>query len=253
MAIHGYKYSIFVMIKVFKDQQHASKAMAEDFRDVAVGAVEKRGRFTVALTGGSSPLALYKILASKPYRYEIPWNRSFVFWGDERSVPFDDDQNNAKMAFKTLLNYVSVPGDQIYRMNSEIPPEKTAEEYEKKIKQHFKSNEPLFDLVLLGMGADGHTASIFPGTEVVREQKRWVSTSYNVEQKTDRITLTAPLLNKAKRIFFAVFGKKKAATLKEVMQGEYNPESLPVQLINPGHGLVHWYVDEAAAEFISVE
>jgi 6-phosphogluconolactonase len=227
--------------------------MAEAFKAIAVDAVEERGRFTVALTGGRSPRMLYRILHSEPYRELIPWNRSYVFWGDERAVPFDDDQNNAKMGFDNLLNHVPVPAEQIFRINSEIPPSKAAEEYEKELKQHFRDREPSFDLILLGMGADGHTASIFPGSDVVREQERWVSTCYNAEQGTDRITFTAPLLNKAKNIFFAVFGENKSNTLKDVLKGEYNPQSLPAQLIKPEYGEVNWYVDEEAAQFINVD
>lgn len=241
------------MIKVFKDQRTASEAMAEAFKAIAVEAVKRRGRFTVALTGGSSPVMLYQLLHSEPYREQIPWNRTYIFWGDERVVPFDDEQNNAKMAFDNLLNHVSVPAKQIFRMNSEISPEKAADAYEKQIKQHFGDAVPSFDLILLGIGRDGHTASIFPGSDVVHERKKWVSTGYNSEQGTTRITLTAPLLNKAKHIFFAVFGKDKSITLSDVLKGKFNPELLPAQLIQPEQGELSWYVDEGAAKFKRVD
>lgn len=238
------------MIRKYKDPKAASEAMAEDFKAIALNAVQAKGRFTLALTGGSSPLMLHKILSSDAYRQSIPWEKCFVFWGDERAVPFDDEQNNAKMGFETLLNNVAVPKEQIFRMNSEIPPIKAAEEYEKKLQAHFKNAEPAFDLILLGMGADGHTASIFPGTDVVHEKTQWVSTGYNSEQKSPRITLTAPLINKAQNIFFAVFGDGKAKTLLNIFHGEYSPEVFPSQLIKPEKRNLYWYIDEAAGKFI---
>lgn len=240
------------MIKVFKHQRAASEAMAEDFKAIAVEAVDKQGIFMVALTGGRSPVMLYKTLASEPYRNSIPWNQTNVFWGDERAVPFDDDQNNAKMGFDTLLNHVAVPAEQIYRINSEISPDKAAEAYENQLKGHFSGAEPSFDLILLGMGEDGHTASIFPESDLVHEQESWVSTGYNAEQGTYRISFTAPLINKAKHIFFGVFGRGKANTLRDVLEGEYNPELLPAQLIQPEHGEISWYLDEEAAQFLSI-
>lgn len=239
------------MIKKYKDQKAASEAMAEDFKAIAIKAVQENGRFNVALTGGSSPLMLHKILRSEPYRTSIPWEKCFVFWGDERAVPFDDDQNNAKMGYQTLLDHVPVRPDQIFRMNSEVPTEKAADEYEKQIKEHFSHREPSFDLILLGMGADGHTASIFPGSDVVNERSKWVSTGYNSEQKTHRITFTASLINKAQNIFFAVFGEGKAKTLLNVLYGDHNPELLPSQLIKPESGKLYWYIDEEAGRFIT--
>lgn len=238
------------MIKKFKSQQEASEAMANDLRAIATKAVQAKGRFTLALTGGSSPLLLHKILSSEEYRQSVPWDKCFVFWGDERAVPFDDEQNNAKMGYETLLDNVPVPKEQIFRMNSEVTPSKAAQEYKKKLEEHFKDTEPSFDLILLGMGADGHTASIFPETDVVHEKTDWVSTGYNSEQKSHRITLTAPLINKAQNIFFSVFGDGKGKTLLNVLYGEHNPEALPSQLIKPEKGNLYWYIDEAAGKFI---
>lgn len=225
--------------------------MADDFKSVAVKSVDQQGKFTVALAGGRSPVMLYKMLASDPYRNSIPWNQSYIFWGDERAVPFDHNRNNAKMAFDTLLCHVPVPGDHIFRVNTAIPPEEAAESYEKQLKEYFSGTKPSFDLILLGMGTDGHTASIFPGSKLVHEQERWVGTSYNSSQKTQRISFTPPLINKAKHIFFGVYGKSKASTLKEILEGEYNPGLLPAQLVRPDNGEVVWYVDEGAAQSIS--
>lgn len=238
------------MIKIFEDQRAASKAMAEKFISIAEYAVAGRGRFTVALTGGSSPQTLYKILRSDPCRQKVPWDNCYVFWGDERAVPFNDERSNARMGFEKLLNHVPVPSDQIYRMNGEIAPEKAADEYEIVLKQHFGEQKPEFDLILLGMGTDGHTASVFPDSEAVHETNRLVTTGYNNEQGTHRITFTAPLINNARHIFFAVFGDEKAETLRQVLEGDYNPEKLPVQLVKSGQGEITWFLDDKSAKLL---
>jgi len=238
------------MIKIFKNQKAASIDMAEAFSSIAEEAVDREGRFTIALTGGSSPQTLYEILRSDPYYQSIPWENGYFFWGDERAVPYDDDRNNARMGFEKLLNHVPVPADQIYRMNGEVAPDKAADDYEILLKQHFGERKPVFDLILLGMGVDGHTASIFPGSTAIHEKNRMVTTGYNSEQGTQRITLTAPLINKARHIFFAVFGDDKAETLRQVLEGEYNPEKLPVQLVKSGQGEITWFLDEKSAKLL---
>ncbi len=239
------------MIKIFEDQRSASETMAEMFTLIAEEAVGERGRFTVALTGGSSPQTLYNILRSEPYQNRVPWKNCHIFWGDERVVPFNDKRNNARMGFEKLLNHVPIPAGQIYRMNVEIAPEKAAEEYEIILNRHFGIYKPAFDLILLGMGADGHTASIFPGSEAVHERSRWVATGYNAEQGTHRITFTAPLINKARHIFFAVFGSDKAETIRQVLEGDYNPVQLPVQLIKSEHGEITWFLDKESAKLLT--
>ncbi|UII20764.1 6-phosphogluconolactonase [Fulvivirga ligni] len=238
------------MIKVYKDKIEASEAMAEDLKTIALNSVKENGRFTIALTGGSSPIPLYNLLKEKPLVDEIPWDKTYIFWGDERCVPFDHEDNNAKMAWDTFLDFIPIPLDHVYRMNSEVHPRQGAEEYEKELKNHFKDSDPVFDLILLGMGADGHTASIFPGSGVIHEKEKWVDRGYNMELNSDRITLTAPLINQAKNIFFGVYGEGKAETLKNVIEGEYNPLELPSQLIKPDHGNLVWYTDEAAAALL---
>lgn len=239
------------MVKeIFKDQTEASRAMAERFVTLAQEAVKDRSRFTVGLAGGSSVQVLYEMLRSDSYRDRIPWNKSHVFWGDERAVPLEDALSNAKMAYEKLLNHVPIPHDQIHRMKGEMDPGDAADEYEAVLKRHFGNEEPLFDLILLGMGADGHTASIFPGSEAVRETERLVTTGYNSEQGTHRITLTAPLINQSRQIFFAVFGEGKAETLRQVLEGEYAPGQLPVQLIRPDQSEVTWFLDKGSAKLL---
>lgn len=238
------------MKKIFKDQSEASHAMAEKFISIADEAVNNRKRFTVALAGGSSVQMLYDMLRSDSYRDNIPWAKTHVFWGDERAVAFEDALSNARMAWEKLLNHVPVPENQIHRMKGEIEPGKAADEYEMVLKRHFEKEEPVFDLILLGMGADGHTASIFPGSEAVHEKERLVATGYNSEQGTHRISLTAPLINQSRHIFFAVFGEGKAETLKQVLEDEYTPDQLPVQLIRSEKSEITWFLDEEAAKLL---
>jgi 6-phosphogluconolactonase len=191
------------MITVFKDTAELSRTAAELFVQAAREAVEQNGRFTVALTGGSSPVQLYRLLAQSPYREQVPWEQTYVFWGDERWVPLTDERSNAKMALDTFLSQVPVPPAQIYPMWGEGEPEEFAHQYEALLQQHFHQQAPVFDLILLGMGDDGHTASLFPGTEVLQENSRWVLAYYLKPQSMYRVTLTAPLINQARKIVFS--------------------------------------------------
>jgi 6-phosphogluconolactonase len=235
------------MMHVFSTVAELSQAAAQFFIQTAQTAVQQQGRFTVALTGGSSPKGLYELLAQSPYREQVPWSQTFVFWGDERAVPFEDSRNNAKMAFDLLLNYVPVPKEQIYPMQGDIPANESAQQYEDILQKHFGDQAPQFDLILLGMGDDGHTASLFPYTPVLQEVSHWVKELYLPEQEMFRVTLTAPFINQAKKIAFLVFGANKAATLYEVLNGEEQHKKYPSQLIKPDNGELHWFVDEAAA------
>ncbi|MCJ8164137.1 6-phosphogluconolactonase [Pontibacter sp. E15-1] len=236
------------MIHIFEDKDALSQAAAKFFVQKAQEAVAANGRFTVALTGGSSPVLLHKLLSASPYKEQVPWEKTFVFWGDERWVPLTDERSNAKMAFDTLLDHVPVPKGQVYPMwQDNTSPEDFAKQYEQVLQQHFKAGPPQFDLILLGMGDDGHTASLFPGTEVLHETTKWVQAYYLAPQSMFRVTLTAPLINQAKTICFLTFGDNKAPALHEVLEGEPNPEKYPAQLIRPQQGEVYWFVDEKAA------
>ncbi|QHT66850.1 6-phosphogluconolactonase [Rhodocytophaga rosea] len=238
------------MFHIYSTSEQASQALASYFAEAAKEAVQTQGRFTVALTGGSSPKQLYQILANSPYRDSIPWNKTFVFWGDERSVPFNDSRNNAKMTFEALLNHVPVPKDQIYPMSGEIPADESARQYEGILQKHFAGQPPQFDLILLGLGENGHTASLFPYTPVLEEKERWVKEVYLTDQQMYRITLTAPFINQAKKIAFILFGSSKAQVLYDVVKGKYQPDFLPAQLIKPSSGKLHWFIDEAAAHLV---
>ena len=235
------------MVKIFNDLGQLNEAAAQLFVQTARTAVAQKGRFTVALTGGSSPVGLYRLLASEPYRSQVPWSEVFVFWGDERWVPLTDDLSNAKMAFETLLTHVPVPKDQIFPMWDEgVSPEDFAHVYQERLQEHLRP-DGCFDLVLLGMGGDGHTASWFPHTEVLHEYDKWVAAYFLEAQDMYRITLTIPIVNRATRVAVITYGAGKAAALHEVLHGERNIEKYPAQLIDRGEGRrVTWFVDEDA-------
>jgi 6-phosphogluconolactonase len=244
-------------LHVFKNADELSQDVAKWMTDSIAATLKRSDRFTIALSGGSTPKLLHKILAAAPYKDQIDWSRLHIFWGDERDVPFEDSRNNAKMAYDTLLNFVPVPPSQVHVMRTDIPPEQSAAEYENILHEYFDipagaastgsvvANS--FDLVLLGMGDDGHTLSLFPGTEAVHEEKAWAISYYLKAQDMNRITLTKAIVNKAARVAFLTTGAGKAHALKEVLEGAYNPDLYPSQEIKPVAGELHWFVDEAAA------
>jgi len=235
------------MLHVFKNKEEASKAAADLFVQTAQEAIARQGRFTVALSGGSSPDTLYQLLASPAYSSKVDWPRTFVFWSDERWVPLTDKRSNARMTSEILLDQVPIPPANIYPMwNKQQKPEAFAADFELWLRKYFGNRPPAFDLMLLGMGDDGHTASLFPGTEVLNEQTRWVQAYYLAPQQMYRVTLTAPLINKARRIVVLAFGGKKAPALYNVLEGPYNPATYPAQLLKPVQGELIWLVDEAA-------
>jgi 6-phosphogluconolactonase len=235
------------MLKVFKNTEEQNIAAAEIFVASAKEAIDAKGSFNVALTGGSSPVKFHKLLAESPYREQVEWAKVAIYWGDERWVPLDDDKSNAKMAEETLLSHVPIPKDQIFFMwAADVEPEDYAAEYEELLKNNL-GPEGSFDLIYLGMGDDGHTASLFPGEAVLGEKDKWVDAYFLAPQDMYRITLTAPLINKAKKIAFVLYGEKKIHALHEVLEGAYNPEKYPSQLIKPVNGELEFLVDEVAA------
>lgn len=235
------------MIRIFQDKSQLSQAAAQIFIASAQEAVSKKGKFTVALTGGSSPAQLYELLSDPENIDKVDWRKTFVFWGDERWVPVDDEKSNAGMANKLLLDKVDIPKENIFPMwKAGTQPEERAEEYEKILRGHLGDSGE-FDLILSGMGDDGHTASLFPGTEILHEKKKWVGAYYLAPQQMFRITLTAPLLNKARKNVVLVFGANKAHAFSQVISGKYDPEQYPSQLLKPVTGDLIWLADEAAA------
>jgi 6-phosphogluconolactonase len=242
-------------IQIFAKPEALTQAAAAEFVEQANQAIQARGRFTIALSGGSTPKSLYALLATQPWREQIPWKQVHLFWGDERHVPPTDPSSNFRMTQERLLSQVPIPQENVHRIKAENPDaQAVAAQYEQDLKQFFQLGNhqfPRFDLVLLGMGANGHTASLFPGTDAVHEPSRLVLAPWVEELKTHRITLTPPVINNANTIIFFVTGVEKAATLKAVLEGAYQPDRLPAQIIRPTRGKVMWMVDQAAASSLS--
>ncbi len=210
-------------------------------------AVENRGKCSIALSGGSTPKNVYDLLKQAPFDKDIPWGKVYFFWGDERMVGYDDEQNNARMALDALLDQVPVPKENIFRMPSTLPPDEAEEQYNRLLHEYFSSEDEFsFDIVLLGMGDDGHTLSLFPGTAILNETEKWVTTYYADHLKQSRITLLPALVNKCRRAAFIVSGASKAASLKSVLSPVKNEQQFPAQLIKPTNGELHWFVDDAA-------
>ncbi|MCF2487417.1 6-phosphogluconolactonase [Dyadobacter sp. CY347] len=237
-------------IHIANDTGRLSHDLAAWLSDYIQKVLSKQDRFTFVLSGGSTPKQLYALLAQSPYKEAIDWQKVHFFWGDERAVPFEDSRNNAKMCYDELLNKVPVHADHIHIMRTDIEPEESAREYEKVLKEYFKDSEISFDFVLLGMGDDGHTLSLFPGTDVIHEKNAWVKAFYLPAQEMFRITLTAPIVNNAACVAFLAAGAGKAETLRHVLKGESNVDLYPSQIINPSRGELHWFVDQAAAEML---
>ncbi len=238
------------MLKIYKDLEEVSQSAAQILVETAQSAAKARGKFSIALSGGSTPSRLFELLAEPPYRDLMPWSKTHVFWGDERCVPADDARNNAHMARQILLDRVPIPGEQIHPIASSLPPLKAAEGYQITLKDYFPGKSAAFDFVLLGLGENGHTASLFPGTAVLEEKRNWVAEVYVASLQMWRVTLTAPILNQARKIVFLVSGASKARVLDQVINGPRQPEQLPAQLIQPAQGELLWLVDQAAASQI---
>lgn len=240
-------------IQVASNVQQLSRLAAEEFVRLAVEAVREQGQFTVALAGGSTPLTLYSLLAScdEPFKAQLPWERSYFFWGDERHVPPDHPDSNYRMAREAMLASVPVPTEHIHRIKSEnADAAKAAAEYEETLRKFFRVTEgqsPRFDLILLGVGPDAHTASIFPGSPVIDEKRRLVVATWVEKFNSSRITLTPPVLNNAATVIFLVAGREKAWALHEILQADDEPERLPAQLVRANKGRVLWLVDQEAA------
>ncbi len=233
---------------VYLDSQSFIDGAADFISDLATQSIAERGRFTIALSGGGTPRPIYARLATADYRDRIDWSKVHVFFGDERCVPPDDARNNYRMAREALLDHIALPADNIHRIQGEIDPAQAALIYEQELQRLFRTSTfPAFDLICLGLGDNGHTASLFPGTAALREQDRWVVAQYVEVMTTWRVTFTAPLINAARHIAFLVEGAGKAEVLWCVLKGPYQPDVLPAQLIQPVNGQLHWLIDAAAA------
>jgi 6-phosphogluconolactonase len=236
-------------IQVFADAGALASAAAELFVRQAGAMVAAHGRFTVALAGGTTPNALYDLLASV-YRSSTPWHAIHFFWGDERHVPPDHRDSNFRAASEAMLDRVPVPPAHVHRILGELPnAADAAADYEQKLRGEpaLGAALPVFDLVLLGMGPDGHTASLFPDSEPLYERDRLVVAPWVEKVRSFRITLTLPVLNSAAMVVFLVSGVEKAETLRAVLKGSHQPIRLPAQAVRPSKGHLRWFVDAAAA------
>lgn len=238
-------------LHIQQNPEAVSLKLAEWITGSIESVLEKQDKCTFVVTGGNSPKRLYELLATPPYKERIDWSRLHIFWGDERAVPFTDDRNNARMTYEHLLNNVPVLKENVHIMRTDIEPEQSALEYEKMLHSYFGETGTSFDIVLSGMGDDGHTLSLFPGTAVIHEKKLWVTAFYLAPQQMFRITLTAPIVNRAAKVAFLTFGAGKAHALKEVLEGAYNPDLYPSQVIKPVPGELHWFTDTAAAALLN--
>ena len=237
-------------VEIYSDSETLMRAAADRLAMLAGQAVSARGRFAIALSGGSTPRPLYQLLAGPPWASRLEWSRIHVFWGDERCVPPDHADSNYRMARAALLDHVAIPAAHIHRIAGESEPDDAARAYEQVLRAFFLCPEGpprrSFDVALLGMGDDGHTASLFPGTAPLAEQRRWVMPNYLAGASSPwRITLTPIVFNAVRDVVFLVSGESKAARLAEALESEEN--TLPVQRIRPATGAVTWMVDEAAA------
>jgi len=231
------------------------EAGAAAFVTAARAAIAAHGRFVTALSGGSTPRALFQLLATERFVSAVDWSRVHVCWGDERAVPPDAEASNYRMAREALLDHVPVPAAHVHRIRGEDPPSVAADTYERTLRTLFATPvgppRPLpgarFDLVLLGMGDNGHTASLFPGLHAVREAERWVVAESVAEVGMWRITLTPVVLNAAAEVVFLVAGADKAAMLHRVLDGPVRPDALPAQVVAPHDGRLRWLVDTDAA------
>jgi 6-phosphogluconolactonase len=239
-------------LQIFESASEVARAAANRFVELARAAIDERGRFSVALAGGSTPKRAYELLASDEYKDHLDWSKVHIFFGDERCVPPDDAESNYRMANEAMLSRLPIPPQNIHRMQGAGDAVANARLYEDELRTYFNdASWPSFDLILLGMGEDGHTASLFPGSPALNEQLSWVAANWAEKFNTFRITLTALAINHAAHAVFLVTGENKAERLAQVLTGEREPERLPSQLINPLNGSLEWFVDKPASAIIA--
>jgi 6-phosphogluconolactonase len=241
-------------LHVFPDNAGFVDGSADFIAGLATNAIAARGRFTIALSGGGTPKPIYARLAAADYQDRIAWDKVHIFFGDERCVPPDDALSNYRMVREAWLDHSPIPLQNIHRIHGEDDPALEALRYEQEIARLYRAVAfPAFDLILLGMGDNGHTASLFPGTASLRKRDRWVVAQYVEVMTTWRVTFTAPLINTARHVAFLAEGAGKAQMLWNVLEGPYQPDVWPSQLIRPVSGELHWLVDAAAAAKVKAD
>lgn len=240
-------------IHIYNTEQALINATADYFVKTATNAIAKNHQFNVALSGGNSPQKLYEHLASDAYKNKVDWAKVFFFFGDERYVPEHDSLRNSLMAQKSLFDPLKIAASQVFKVDTTLSPENAAAAYYESIENHFNETPIQFDLILLGLGDNAHTASLFPSSNVLDETEQTVKSVFVEEQQLYRITMSAPLINHAKQIAFLVFGSAKANAVHQVLEGPIDTNKYPAQLIHPIHGELHWFLDQAAASLYSDE
>jgi len=237
-----------MQIQIYADPKELARGAAQEFVARGVEAVAQGESFTVALSGGSTPKLLYQLLADgdEPFRDRVPWRETHFFWSDERNVPPDHPDSNHRMTNEAMLAHVPVPPGNIHRIHGEKPDvTEAAGDYERNLIEVTEATLPRLDLILLGLGPDGHTASIFPGSEVLHETQHLVAAPWVAKLNTYRITMTLPLLNNAASILFLVSGAEKAEIVREVLEG---PKQYPAQYVKPTNGELLWLLDKDSAK-----
>ncbi len=239
-------------VRIYPDVEELSRAAARSLIETIVAVTGRhRAHCHLALAGGNTPRTLYRLLATE-YREQIPWTQVHLFWADERYVPPDDPRSNYRFVRETLLDHVAIPAENVHPMPADLPkPEDAARAYEQTLRSHFSPPWPRFDLVLLGLGADGHTASLFPGSIALTERERWVVAVRAPVDPPLRLTLTLPALNHAAHVFFLVAGAEKADALRRVLTGTPDPAGWPGAGVRAAAGAVVWWVDEKAAKSLA--
>ncbi|MCB0656848.1 MAG: 6-phosphogluconolactonase [Saprospiraceae bacterium] len=206
---------------------------------------------SLVLTGGNSPKGAYRLLTQSPWRDQVDWSKVTFFFGDERYVPPDHERNNARMATTILLDPLGIPASRIHRINTKLSPEESAKEYAVTIQRYFHNQPAAFDLLLLGLGDNAHTASLFPHTSIIQETAATVVSLYVSDEDEFRISMSAPLINQARQVSVLAFGSAKASAVHQVIEGEWDPVNYPAQLIRPASNPVDWFLDEQAAALLS--
>ena len=240
-------------IHIYKTEKELLNAIADYLVQSAKESIETDGQFNVALSGGNSPKKLYQLLSSTLYKNKVEWKKVNFFFGDERYVPENDSQRNSLMVEDSLFRPLKISDSQIFKVDTTLSPDNAAAAYFELIQSHFKEKPIQFDLVLLGIGDNAHTASLFPFTAVLTEKTINVKSVFLKEQQVYRITMTAPLINQSKKIAFLVYGKDKAIAVSEILEADVDTNKYPAQLINSLKGDVIWFLDEPAASLLEVK
>ncbi|HMU45117.1 MAG TPA: 6-phosphogluconolactonase [Chitinophagaceae bacterium] len=237
-------------LHIYDSPAETIKGLTEFVVTTVNEAITEKGKCSMVLSGGSSPKKLYQLLTTPAYKNKVDWGKVFFFFGDERYVPFTDKDNNGQMAKQSLLDPLGIPEERIFYFNTSLSPEEAAKDYEKKIHDFTNNRSAHFDLILLGLGDNAHTASLFPHTSVLQEKKLLVAAPYIDELGSYRLTMSAPLINNAKQIAFLVYGEKKAKAVFHVLRSPENIDEYPAQLIGSKRNSVHWFLDKEASALI---